>query len=188
MRRRSRTRTLALAAVALVVAASFLVRRTDLLGPTGPTFDPADYEDVPIVEAPDAGSVVGERAVVCGTVVNAVFAQTTGGQPTFLNLGRPFPNQPFDAVIWGRDRPRFDPPPELAYDGQRVCVAGEVTTHEDTPRIEVRVPAQIRRAGGAGVLRRRDPGFLVVAVPGRFRQEDLDSDFANLPVDELPDA
>lgn len=149
--RRSRSRAVVLGLVALLVTVSFLARRTGMTpggGPAGPDFDPADYEDAPVVEAADAASVVGEQAVVCGTVVNAVYAATTGGRPTFLNLERPYPDQPFDAVIWGRDRDRFDRPPEEGYRRLRICVAGEVTTHEGTPRIEVRTPAQITTPGG----------------------------------------
>lgn len=151
MTRRSRTRAVVLGFLALLVALSFLARRTGMTpgaGPAGPDFDPADYANAPVVEADDAASVVDERAVVCGTVVNAVYAPTTGGRPTFLNLERPYPDQPFDAVVWGRDRDRFGRPPEEGYRGLRICVAGEVTTHEGTPRIEVRTPAQIATPGG----------------------------------------
>ena len=153
MARRSRTRTIALAIIALVVAGAFLLRRTGLSPGGPPPFDPADYTDVPVVEAQDAASVVGEKAVVCGTVVNAVFTADTRGQPTFLNLSRPYPDQPFDAVIWGRDRERFHPPPEMAWREERICVAGPVTTHQGVPRIQVSTPAQIQLEswrGGSG--------------------------------------
>ena len=143
MNRRARRRRLALAAVALLVAVSFVVRRTGLVPDGPPSFDPADYRDVPTVRAQEARALVGERAVVCGRVVNAVFASTTGGQPTFMNLDRPYPDQPFDAVIWGRDRQRFPRPPEIHYQGENVCVMGEVTEHQGVPRIEVREPGQI---------------------------------------------
>ncbi len=144
MARRSRTQTLILAGVALVVAGAFILRRSGFTPGGPPPFNPADYIDVPAVEAVDAASVVGEQAVVCGQVVNAVFASGTGGQPTFLNLERPYPDQPFDVVIWGRDRDRFHPPPEVAWQGERICVAGPVTTHQGVPRIQVSTPAQIQ--------------------------------------------
>lgn len=147
MPRRSRRRRLIVAVVALLVAVGFLARRTGL-GPAGtPPFDPADFRDAPVVEATEAASLVGERAVVCGTVVRATYARDTGGQPTFLNLERAYPEQPFDVVVWGRHRPRFQSPPELAYRDRRICVAGTVTTHQGTPRIEVTTPEQIRTRG-----------------------------------------
>jgi hypothetical protein len=154
-RRSSPLRTLAFAALALLVVIGFLGRRTGVTPGTGPSapsapaFDPGDFRDVPVVEAVDAHSVVGERAVVCGTVVNAVFASTTRGRPTYLNLDRAYPDQPFDAVIWGRDRDRFPAPPEVAYRGRRVCVAGRVTIHQGTPRIEVGTPEQVRPTPGS---------------------------------------
>jgi hypothetical protein len=149
-RRRSGTRAVLLALVALVVAFGFLARRT-LTGPGGPVevFDPALYRDLPPVTAAEAEDLVGERAVVCGRVVNTTFASATRGQPTYLNLDRAYPDQPFDAVIWGRDRARFDPRPETAYRGARICVAGRITTYRGVPRIEVVTPAQIRVQGGA---------------------------------------
>lgn len=151
-RGRSGLQTLLFAALALLVAVSFVARRTGLLQGGDPAFDPALFDDAPRVDAVDAPSVVGEDAVVCGRVVNGVFASATGGQPTFLNLERAYPDQPFDVVVWGRDRGRFTPPPEVFYPGRTICVAGRVTTHEGVPRIEARTPAQIsvRRAPGGG--------------------------------------
>ena len=139
-----RGRKLTLAALAVLVVIGFLVRRTGILPEPGDSFDPADYQDVPVLQATEAATVIGERAVICGTVVNAVYASGTGGQPTFLNLDRPYPDQPFDIVIWGRDRDRFNPPPEVRYAGTKVCVAGPVTSHQGVPRIEIRSPEQIR--------------------------------------------
>lgn len=135
------------ALIALLVAIGFLVRRTGLRPDGGEAFDPADYRDVPRVEAHDAAGFVGQRAVVRGRVVNAVFASSTGGQPTFLNVDRAYPDQPFDVVVWGRDRSRFEEPPEVAYLNEKICVAGRVDEHEGVPRIEVRVPEQIRETG-----------------------------------------
>ena len=40
---------------------------------------------------------VGERARICGHVSSAKYAQSVRGAPTFLNFGRPYPNQDFTA-------------------------------------------------------------------------------------------
>jgi hypothetical protein len=130
--------------IAALVVLTVLARRTGMVPGGAGAFDPADYRDVPVVTAEEAGDLVGERAVVCGHVVNATFASGTGGQPTFLNLERPFPDQFFDVVIWGRDRGRFDRPPEAFYADIRICVAGRITTHQGVPRIEVSTPEQVR--------------------------------------------
>jgi hypothetical protein len=143
-RRRPRVRSVLLGTLALLVVVGFLARRTGI-GPGGADgFDPLRHQDLPRIEAAEAAHRVGEQAAVCGVVVNATFARETRGQPTFLNLDRPFPDQVFDAVIWGRNRARFPGPPELAYPGRGICVLGRITTHRGVPRIEVRRPEQIQ--------------------------------------------
>jgi len=90
---------------------------------------------------------VGQRARVCGDVVSARYASGADGQPTFLNFGRPYPNQDFTAVIWGRARPAFPYVPE-SLRGQMVCVHGLVTTYRGTAQIVVSDPSQIERQDG----------------------------------------
>ena len=65
------------------------------------------------------------------------------GRPTYLNLDRPYPNQPFTVVIWGDDRSSFSPPPEKAYDGKKICVRGTVSAFRGQPQIVVTSPSQI---------------------------------------------
>ncbi len=131
--------------LALLVAGLFLSRR--ISGPGGggaPEFDPSEFQDAVTLEAHEAHRFVGERAVVCGTVAATNFASGVGGRPTYLNLGAPFPQQEFDIVIWGRDRHRFQLPPEDFYRGARLCVAGSVIEHDGVPRIEASTPRQIQ--------------------------------------------
>jgi hypothetical protein len=42
--------------------------------------------------AAEAKDHVGETATVCGSVVSTRYASSTKGQPTFLNLDKPYPN------------------------------------------------------------------------------------------------
>ena len=35
---------------------------------------------------------IGERTTVCGPVVNTKYASTSKGNPTFLNIGKPYPD------------------------------------------------------------------------------------------------
>jgi hypothetical protein len=49
----------------------------------------------------------GVTATVCGEVVSTRYATSTKGQPTFLNLDKPYPNQVFTIVIWGNNRSKF---------------------------------------------------------------------------------
>jgi hypothetical protein len=64
-------------------------------------------------------------------------------QPTFLNLGRPYPDQLFTAVVWDDDRPRFGRAPEERFRDRRVCVTGTIRSHQAMPQIIVRRPEQI---------------------------------------------
>jgi hypothetical protein len=42
---------------------------------------------------------IGETATVCGSVVSTRYAASTKGQPTFLNLDKPYPNPVFTVLI-----------------------------------------------------------------------------------------
>lgn len=73
----------------------------------------------------EAKNYVGETSTVCGKVASARYAVSSRGQPTFLNLGQPYPNQVFTVVIWGDDRPKFGKP-EIEYENKQVCVTGRI--------------------------------------------------------------
>lgn len=92
----------------------------------------------------DAADHVGKQAEICGVVASAKFAAGSCGKPTFLNLGRPYPNHIFTAVIWGSHRERFDYAPE-DLEGEGVCVSGTISTYRGKPQIEVSSPSQIQR-------------------------------------------
>lgn len=94
------------------------------------------------IPAADASKHVGERATVCGVVASAKYARGSRGAPTFLNLGRPYPNQVFTGVIWGSDRPRFSPPPETLLD-KNICITGVITSYRGGPQIIIADPSQV---------------------------------------------
>ena len=104
----------------------------------------------PIVPASEAHRYVGQVARVCGRVESASYIGSVRGTPTFLNLGRPYPDQDFTVVIWGSNRGRFERPPERMYDGREICVTGEIETYRGRPQIEARSPDQIELVGGGG--------------------------------------
>jgi DNA/RNA endonuclease YhcR with UshA esterase domain len=84
---------------------------------------------------------VDENGTVCGLVASARFANGTKGQPTFLNLGKPYPNQVFTAVIWGSDRSKFGSPETL--NGKQLCVTGRIQLYRGKPEIVVRDTNQL---------------------------------------------
>lgn len=90
----------------------------------------------------EAASHVGENATVCGLVASATYATQAPTAPTFLDLGRPYPNQIFTAVIFGSDRAKFGEP-EISLRGKEVCVTGEILLYQGKPEIMLRDPKQL---------------------------------------------
>jgi DNA/RNA endonuclease YhcR with UshA esterase domain len=94
------------------------------------------------VTAAEAKDHIGETATVCGNVVSTRYAASTRGQPTFLNLDKPYPNQIFTVVIWGSNRNKFGAP-EVDYKGKRICATGKITEYRGAPEVIADAPAQI---------------------------------------------
>ena len=91
----------------------------------------------------EARNHIGETATVCGEVASARYAASSRGQPTFINLDKPYPNQIFTVVIWGSDRAKFGEP-EARYRGKRVCATGKIKEYRGVPEIVAYDPDQIR--------------------------------------------
>lgn len=91
-----------------------------------------------------AGSHVGETLVVCGPVVDGRYAAKSNGKPTFLNLGKKYPDPGrFTVIIWGDARDQFSSPPEELYLNHTICVSGEIEAYNGLVEIVVEDPAQI---------------------------------------------
>jgi hypothetical protein len=99
--------------------------------------------DAPRIPAAEAAHHVGEIATVCGHVASAAHITSVKGAPTFLNLGRPYPDQHFTVVIWEAARARFERPPERTFDRKSICVTGRIETYKGRPQIVVEDPEQI---------------------------------------------
>lgn len=87
---------------------------------------------------------VGEQGTVCGPVLDANYASTSNGQPTFLNLGRAYPDPDrFTVLIWGSNRGKFSPPPEQVYAGKTICATGLIEEYQGSAEIEAKTPDNI---------------------------------------------
>lgn len=92
----------------------------------------------------DAKNHIGERATVCGPVVDTHWASGSKGKPTFLNIGKPYPDSGrFVVVIWIDYRASFPQPPEGYYLGKTICVTGLIEEYQGIPQIEAKHPNQI---------------------------------------------
>jgi hypothetical protein len=98
--------------------------------------------------SPNQGSVfIGQHKTVCGRVVSAHYAPRSKGQPTFLSLDKPYPNQVFTVVIWGENRSKFSDAPEILYRDKSVCVTGVIRSRQGSPEIVATDPSQIVTKG-----------------------------------------
>ena len=87
---------------------------------------------------------LGEYRTVYGPVVDTHFAERSEGKPTFLNLGKPFPEEPrFTVVIWAGARESFSEPPEELFKGRTIRVTGRIEIYEGAAQIEVKGPEDI---------------------------------------------
>jgi len=105
--------------------------------------EPSQMEPEIQISAFEAGDYIGTVAEVCGVVESADYVRSIDGEPTFLNLGRAYPNQPFTAVIWGNDRRKWSTAPEIQYLHREICIIGEIDEHEGIPQIRVTDPGQV---------------------------------------------
>jgi hypothetical protein len=92
----------------------------------------------------DAHKHIGEIQTVCGHVASTYYSVKSKGQPTFLNLNKPYPEHIFTIVIWGSDRHKFGDLPEIVYKNKDVCVAGEITTYKNKSQIVAKDSSQIK--------------------------------------------
>jgi hypothetical protein len=90
----------------------------------------------------DAAGHIGETATVCGVVASTEYEPDERSQPTLLDLGKPFPNAVFTAVIYGMDRAKFGNP-ESSLRGKRICVTGPISYYHGKPEIVVVDPSEL---------------------------------------------
>jgi len=94
--------------------------------------------------AAEGASHIEETITICDKVYGTKFLETSGTQPTFLNLGAAYPNSPFTVVIFGKDRPNFKEQPEVYYNNKKVCVTGLVKEYNGKPEIVISGEGEIK--------------------------------------------
>lgn len=88
---------------------------------------------------------IGEEKAVKGPVVSTFYDVSISGQPTFLNIGAPYPDPSrFIGLIWGQNRLNFPMPPEYLYKNRAVCVFGTIEDYKGIPEIEVTGSEQVQ--------------------------------------------
>lgn len=79
---------------------------------------------------------LGETATVCGEVVSGMQFPKLEGEPTFINIGKPFPDQDFTVLILGENVGPFEQP-LTRLKGKNICVTGLIVDGQSTPLIEL---------------------------------------------------
>jgi hypothetical protein len=95
------------------------------------------------ISAAEAKNHIGGRGTVCGLVASTHYAARSRGNPTFINLDKPYPGEIFTLLIWGSDRPKFGDPEEM-YRNKHICVTGKITDYKGVPEIVAYEPSQIK--------------------------------------------
>lgn len=138
----------------VITALLFIVSSSTTCAPSAPPVaetptpapTPTEEKELPsgAVSWNEAKHHIGERTTVYGPVVDTHWASGSKGKPTFLNMGKPYPDtERFTVVIWIQNRGNFPQAPEVYYLGKIIYVTGLITEYEGISQIEVRDPSQI---------------------------------------------
>ncbi|MEY4925939.1 MAG: hypothetical protein RI894_375 [Bacteroidota bacterium] len=78
----------------------------------------------------DAGSYLGKKITVVGTVQSTYYAEKDQGKPIFLNLDKPYPDNEMVVYLLEEDVQKlaFD---RLLYENKQILVRGEIGQYKD---------------------------------------------------------
>ena len=151
--------SLLLVGLVLLLISSVVACASPATTPTTPAQSPTPTQQAPttpttsstVVPPPsailwsEAINHIGERTKVYGLVIGATYASGSKGKPTFLNVGKNHPDPArFTVLIWGSDRSKFSPAPEIQYKGRTIYVYGLIELYKGSAEIIVTSPSQIQ--------------------------------------------
>lgn len=96
-----------------------------------------------VIPIDSISSYMGKKVTICSKVFGTRYFETSGKQPTFLNVGSAYPGSPLTVVVFGESRKNFPTPPETMYDQKEICVTGELIDYKGKAEIIVTSPEQI---------------------------------------------
>ena len=148
MKNKLRWRSILLVGLVLILATSAVacVQPAPTTAPT-PTPTSPEENELPstAISWNEAINHIGERTTVYGPVIGATYASSSKGQPTFLNVGKNYPDPArFTVLIWGENRSKFSPAPEIQYKGRTIYVYGLIELYQGSAEIIVTEPNQIQ--------------------------------------------
>ena len=87
---------------------------------------------------------VGLTRTVKGPVKGTMYASSSKGRPTFISIGKNYPNRSrFTVVIWGRNRSAFPSRPEVFYRGKTVLATGKIKMYKGSAQMFIRSPSKL---------------------------------------------
>lgn len=98
--------------------------------------------DLNHIPTKQASYFIGTDCNVCGKVVATRYNKNTETGITYINFDEFYPNSPFTAVIFGKDRINFTYEPEVYLKNKLICVKGKVELHKGKPQIIVNSETQ----------------------------------------------
>lgn len=108
------------------------------------TVEPATDACPGAVSWEEAADHIGDTATVAGPVKKADYRPDVNGGPTFISIGRAFPDPDrFNVVVWEQDRGDFDQAPEELVAGETICVEGPIEEYDGIPQVIARSDDQI---------------------------------------------
>jgi hypothetical protein len=90
----------------------------------------------------EAASHVGETATICGLVASTTYLAEAPMAPTFIDIGKAYPNELFSAIILDNDRAKFAASAN-SLRGRSICVTGEIFLYQGAPKMMLRDPSQL---------------------------------------------
>ncbi|WP_445722595.1 hypothetical protein [Flavobacterium sp.] len=82
----------------------------------------------------------GKMVTICETVQSTFL---TKSNTTMLNFGKPYPNQTFVVIIFGKDLINFSYKPSEFLKDKTICITGKVIMYKDTPEFIVKQESEI---------------------------------------------
>lgn len=86
---------------------------------------------------------VGKTITVCSKV-QSTFVTKGDKKTTYINFGKPYPNNTFTAVIFSNDSANFKYIPSKYLKEKNVCITGKVELYKGKPQIIMKKEEQIK--------------------------------------------
>lgn len=87
---------------------------------------------------------LGQTITASGSITSVSYKPDVNGRPTWIEVGAQFPDPSrLTLLIWGNDRPTFEPQITEKIIGDKACVTGEVSEYRGDVQIQLRNSDQL---------------------------------------------